>query len=268
MPAVKTATLDDYTISKFEILGYGPSGSGKTYFMQFLPRPFIFDIDRGLKTLARLPNKPALQFLPRVDGPPLTYDQIMLVVAKIAADPHSFGDTICVDNLGELEHQMLKEKATKGKREYAVPEQEDYKGLNVKIMDFVTALRSLPVNLYITTGEKATYEARTGNVLHLVPNFTNATLARMPHHFDEVYHFSNTAQGEYNIKTSGDGIAYAKSRLRIPNNLSHKGVAKALIDLTNPSSANPSPVSTFLQRADARLAEMADEKARGKPVTS
>ena len=69
-------------------------------------------------------------------------------------------------------------------------------------------------------------------MLHLVPNFTNATLARMPHHFDEVYHFSNSGQGEYTIKTSGDGIAYAKSRLRIPNNLSHKGVAKALIDLT------------------------------------
>lgn len=228
MANIKTATLDDFEVRKFELLAYGPPGTGKTYFIQYLPEPFIFDIDRGLKTLNSLKDKPKVQFLPRIGAPALTYDEIMLIVSNMIGSPAAFGKTVVLDTLSELERQLLFTEATKNKRPDGIPEQSDYRPVHTKIMNLITALRSLPMHLYVTAGEQKFFD-RGGNLSRVEPDFTKKTGQTLPRHFDEVYYFNNKGAGDYTIQTSGTESAYAKSRLIISNNLSCSGVAKSLL---------------------------------------
>lgn len=227
--AIQTATLADYTPGYRKIIGYGSPGAGKTHWIQYLPRPFVFDFDRGLETLASLPDPPKdLQFMPRSDMPDLTHEQVMLIVSQIAARPEEFGDTLVIDTLTAYERQLLAHETERMKRKDGIPWQEDYRPGQVKIMQLLTALLKLPMHLYLIMGEDKLFEARTGALSRVQPDLTPRLTKDIPRMFDEIYYFQALGNRNYQILTEPDGVAYAKSRSRVPSNLSPRRIVEFL----------------------------------------
>lgn len=227
--AIQTATLADYTPGYRKIIGYGLPGSGKTFMAQFLPRPFIFDFDRGLETLAALPDPPTdLQFMPRSDMPDLTHEQVMLVVSQIAARPEEFGETIVIDTLTAYEHMLLAHEADRMKRKDGIPAQDDYRPVQAKILALITTLLKLPMHLYVVMGERKYLESRTSALLRVEPDLTPGLIRNIPRMFDEIYYFQALGNRNYQILTEPDGVAYAKSRSRVPSNLSPRRIVEFL----------------------------------------
>ncbi len=214
MPNTKSLKPD---LNRLRFCIYGPAGSGKTYSIQTFPKPYVFDADGGILTIAGADVDYDIYDDPNPDKKAEAWrDIIKKTYAFIKECPY---ETIVYDSITTISELMMNEvqrvNGTLGQQ----PNIREWGILIDMFIDFLRVLKNIPANV-VCLGHDQLIQDETTSEIFVVPLVPGKKLPRrMLAYFDEVYYTEvsldrKTKQTLYQIQTQSSKRVQAKSRLK------------------------------------------------------
>lgn len=221
MPTKKDIQVDFNAVAsannRIHAVFQGSSGTMKTFAATSFPKPYIFDFDRGLKSVRSVPWD-------------FTYDEYNRQLDRLESKLKEFErecpfESFIFDSSTTMSQDVLLHfaKANGHLDLYGNPSDKvgilEY-GQRVKwFTNFVAALGRFPVHT-IFICHTVTYKNEDRGILMTRPALPGEQLPdQLPVFFDEVYHFENRknskGEPEIQVSTTSSGLFIAKSRLGV-----------------------------------------------------
>lgn len=233
------------------LLVIADAGDGKTHFMGTCPKPYIFDLDNGMKTLRGLDieygtffdAEPGIKANPKLGRYEfgtawIELQKQMNVIGKQLDEGTCPFETLCFDSLTTLATLCMNYVLKNAGR--ALPEQRDWGSFLNLMKAFVGTITTWPIQCVLSAHIKRDENTVTG-VVEKLPLISGQFSGMVPIYFDEVY-FVDKKGGKFTVITqSTPQIRMAKSRLGIPSGtaFNHAAIMAAI----GTASKAPTPAS-------------------------
>jgi len=202
------ANTKDIKLTHLKVLVWGEAKSGKTMFASTFPRPFFFDLDNGMLTLAG--KNIEYETYSGDKG----YRQFRLDLPKVAERDDI--DTLVVDSLSSMHNFMMEEIQKLSGTYPGTPQIQEYGLQIVKIRKFLYELVDYKKHVVLIGHEQIWQDAVTKETF-ILPLVVGKTLPnRLGNWFDEFYHMEavSTKTGvEYKLRTKKSHKYSCGSRL-------------------------------------------------------
>ncbi len=243
-PQVPVITYYDEEVTDHVIcLVYGKFGSGKTHFAGTFPKPFLIDVERGGKTLARMGKIPGWK-VPNERGSRV-WNDVMFTLTCLEKKRPPFDQldvqTIIVDSLSELGELWFQEiigwpesgviENKKGDASY-----DSYARLKQRYRTFVRRVQDMGMHAVFTAGVQGDDDEVTGGAVAM-PRILGGYRQEIGHDFDEVYYAECQSVGQqykYLMHVRQHRIYPAKSRSAITAPIEDPSYEKVLDYYKNP----------------------------------
>lgn len=214
MPNTKNLKPD---LNRLRFCIYGPAGSGKTHAIQTFPKPYVFDADGGILTIAGADVEYDIYDDPNPSKKAEAWREIIKkTYGFIKECPF---ETIVYDSITTISELMMNEvQRVNG----TLGQQPNIREWGIQIdtfIDFLRILKNIPANVVCIGHDQLLQDETTGEI-YVVPLVPGKKLPRrMPAYFDEVYYTEvsqdrKTKETVYQVMTQSSKKVQAKSRLK------------------------------------------------------
>lgn len=241
---MKIVYYDEEVTNHVVCLVYGKFGSGKTHFAGTFPKPFLLDVERGGKTLAKFGHIPGWKVPNEIGSHPWNETARTLAALKRKQPPFDTleVETLIIDSLSELGELWFQEiigwpasgviEDKRGDASY-----DAYGRLKQCYRTFVRRVKDLDLNVVMTAGVQGDDDEVTGTPVAM-PRILGGYRHEIGHDFDEVYFAECVGRGdepkEYRMHVSQYRQYPAKSRSAITEPILDPSYTKLLEYYKNP----------------------------------
>ena len=170
----------DLKVDKLKVMAWGDAKSWKTTFGSTFPRPFFFDLDNGMLTLAG--RDVEYETYSGADGCKKFLDDFEKVAKRDDVD------TLVVDSLSSLQEGMMEVIQKQNNSSGKAPQIQEYGLYMVYIRKFLYDLVDCDKHVVLTAHEQVFQDSVTQEVFVTPLIFGKAMPRRMGMWFDEFYH--------------------------------------------------------------------------------
>ena len=184
---------DDIKYEHIKVLCWGDAKSGKTVFAGTAPKPYFFDLDNGMLSLAG--HKPSIEFDTYLSDEGYRKFKTDLNTVTKRDDI----ETIVIDSLSSLQDLMMSNIQRVNSSYGNAPQIQEYGLYMIRIRKFLFDLVAISKHVILTAHEQVFQDGVTQEVLMTPLIYGKNMPRRMGLWFDEVYHTETERDREGNI---------------------------------------------------------------------